>query len=139
MVIRWISPVAVLAMAAIIAVISLVGPPSSFPVTFGLLDKLGHLVVYLILAFFSYRWWSSRRGSARRGTARRGIARRRHRVARILATVVLCSLYGGALELLQRYFGRSPEVLDLLADVIGSAVGATASAVLDRRPRSEGR
>lgn len=44
-----------------------------------------------------------------------------------LTTVCIALVYGGVIELLQHYFfGRSGDMLDLLADVLGAIIGCLA-------------
>lgn len=50
---------------------------------------------------------------------------------RLAPWVVLGAIaYGGAIELIQPHVGRSGEVLDLLADAVGSVAGAAAGVIL---------
>jgi len=41
-----------------------------------------------------------------------------------LITVFVCAVYGGLIELIQPLTGRSKDIFDLLADMIGASVGA---------------
>ena len=41
-----------------------------------------------------------------------------------LKALIYCTIYGGAIELLQKYTGRKPEIFDFLMDGAGAACGA---------------
>jgi VanZ family protein len=43
-------------------------------------------------------------------------------------SVTACTVYGGCIEVLQQFTGRSPELLDFFADFLGSVTGTIASA-----------
>lgn len=52
---------------------------------------------------------------------------------RLLVWVLpLAVLYGGAIEIVQPYFGRERELLDLVADSVGAGLGSLAGLVLFR-------
>lgn len=95
---------------AVVITLLLIAPPSLLP---GLdragatgLDKVGHFVLFLVLAWLAVE------------PAR---ARTRHP---LLAAVVASVLFGAALEGVQALLGwRSAEVLDVVADGIGSWAG----------------
>lgn len=79
------------------------------PVSMG--DKAEHIIAYAVLGLL-------------------GCASSCHRVAR---TVLGLSAFGAAIELLQAFSpGRSPEVLDALADIIGACFGCGLALVLRR-------
>ena len=41
----------------------------------------------------------------------------------IVIPIIICTMYGGLIEVLQGITGRHPELLDLIADIIGSIIG----------------
>ncbi len=56
----------------------------------------------------------------------------------LLRVVVAAALFGAAIEVVQPYVGRSGEVSDLIADVLGLGIGAALGLILTsiRRTRS---
>ncbi len=72
------------------------------------IDKLEHYLAYLILGFLLFININEEGGN---------------RYISGIITVILCVIYGGIIEFLQRYTGRSPEFLDLIADFAGSISG----------------
>ena len=107
-------------LVGLLAVISLsVIPQGAIPDT-GLSDKLGHLVAYACLALAG------------------GIAYSGARSSFMLISGLL--FLGVGLELVQTFLpGRSASGYDVLANVIGTALGAAAaisiSSIMNRRPR----
>jgi VanZ family protein len=84
-------------------------------------DKISHALAYLVWGFLLFL--SQQTGRPRR---------------RALLAVLVCLLFGGAIEVLQGFTGRSPELADLLADGLGAAVGTgAAGAALRRMDRRE--
>ncbi len=77
------------------------------------IDKLEHYLAYLILGFLLFININEES---------------RNRYISGIITVILCVLYGGIIEFLQKYTGRTPDLLDLLADFAGSLSG-TATAL----------
>lgn len=73
------------------------------------LDKIAHAAAYAALAAVLLF------GLRKPGTAF---------VGAVLRTVVVCTLYGGAIELLQRLTGRTADPLDFLANAAGALLGA---------------
>ncbi len=99
---------ATLTLALVIAVLTLAPMPSGGPPGS---DKLYHALAFGALAF--------------------PLPLVRPRMA---IYVFLCVLvYGGVIELIQPYFGRSAEWADFWADGLGAALGATAGALLSGR------
>ncbi len=78
--------------------------PGSGPPPFPGADKVEHMVAYMA---FAASWCAA------------GVPRWR----RMLLVVVLAALVGGLIELVQPGFGRDADVLDLLADLTGAALG----------------
>lgn len=78
-------------------------------------DKIAHLAAYAVLGAAVFM------GANRRGA---GAA---------LATIALCTAYGGLIELIQPLFGRCRELVDLAADFGGASLGALAALWAGRR------
>lgn len=96
-----------LVLAVLVCVVArLALTPSNYPhVSLGW-DKLNHLSAFAALAFAA--WLGFRAARKRQWVSLLGLL-----------------LYGGAIEVIQRYVpGRSSEWLDLLADAIGITLGA---------------
>jgi VanZ family protein len=75
-------------------------------------DKIVHAAAYAVLgvlAFFSF------------------VIHHRAGITRGILIVIILSMYGGLIELLQSCTGRSPDVYDLLFDVIGTLAGMGSS------------
>jgi VanZ family protein len=114
----------VLVMAGIFVVSSMPdpgGPP------LGMSDKSAHALAYALLGAALVRALAS--GRAERLTS-----------GRLVAAIVLTSLYGVSDELHQRFVpGRTPDWLDVLADAAGAVAGVLAMAgglrMLDRLRR----
>lgn len=87
------------------------------------LDKLGHFIFYSILTILIltglWRNWHSKYSFT----------------LLLLVSVLLAILYGALLEVLQytHFEDRSFDVLDLIANIIGSLAGASISYFLNRR------
>ena len=101
------------AWAGLIAVL-LLAPPEVFPFSgrgkVPGLDKIGHIALFFVLGALALR--------PVRARSRRPV----------LAVVIGGILYGGLLEVLQGALGwRSAEVLDLVADSVGSVAGVAAA------------
>lgn len=71
-------------------------------------DKLAHLFAFLVLAMPLAMAYPRR----------------------MLVVFLAASAYGLSIELIQPYFGRAAEVADLVADVIGAALGTLAGGTL---------
>lgn len=89
-------------------------------------DKLAHALVYGILGALVAR------------ALRRGVVRPPSTMTAVVVVVVIASVLGALDELHQAFVpGRSPDVLDGLADVVGAGLGASlygwASSRRDRR------
>ncbi|TSA35370.1 MAG: VanZ family protein [Porphyromonadaceae bacterium] len=78
------------------------------------LDKIIHAALYFPLAFFL---------GAEFDLSKRSILR----ISGPLLTMLIISLYGGLIEILQERFfiNRSSDIMDFLADVIGGLAGLT--------------
>ena len=109
---RYLTHYATLALALIIAVLTLT-PVTPGPQGLPGLDKLAHVLAFGALAAplaFAYpRHW------------------------RAVALVVLA--YGGMIEIVQPYTGRSAEWADFLADGVGAFLGAWGAARIGRGQR----
>lgn len=88
-------------------------------------DKLIHMGVFAVLSFLVYRAFRLKRRSAPISTA-------------VWVTLVICAVYGALDEFHQLYVpGRSCDVYDLIADVLGAGL-VLAVAFLWERRRSGG-
>lgn len=106
---RTVWLVSTLAIAVLIAVLTLTPTPHMPRGDFHW-DKLAHLVAFLVLVLPTAALWP-----------------------RVAAWVgVLAVLYGGAIEVIQPFTGRSAEFADLLADGIGVALGFILGTTLRR-------
>ena len=68
-------------------------------------DKIQHLAAYMLLGFLLFL-----------ATGKKG-------PAVVLASIGLCTAYGGLIEILQPLFGRSRELADWIVDFAGASVG----------------
>ena len=90
-----------------ILILSLVPKPPELIREFALGDKIMHLAAYIALAF-----------------SMGFILPRSFKVNTVIIfTIISSSLFGGVIEFLQGFTGRSPELLDLLFDTAGAAIG----------------
>lgn len=103
----WVA--ATLGLAVVIGVLTLM-PTDTLPSSHDHWDKIAHLVAFLALVFPTAVLWP--RASAWVG--------------------LLAVVYGGGIELVQPYAGRSAELGDLLADMIGVGLGIVLGASLRR-------
>ena len=96
-----------ISIALIILILSLVPKPPELIREFALSDKIMHLAAYIALAF-----------------SMGFILPRSFKVNTVIIfTIISSSLFGGVIEFLQGFTGRSPELLDLLFDTAGAAIG----------------
>lgn len=112
-----------LLLAGAIAYLSLLREPHIPPtIRFAYADKWAHLVMYIILSFALI-------ADARRDNLSK-------RMAAVIA-LLLPSLYGGLLELLQHFFfyPRTGDWIDWLADVVGALVGNLLACLLFYRTK----
>jgi len=94
--------------ALAILILSLVPQPPEIISEFSVSDKIMHLFAYIALAF-----------------TMDFILPRSFKVKKIiLFTIISSTLFGGLIEFLQGFTGRSPELLDLLFDTAGASIGA---------------
>lgn len=106
---RTVWLVSTLAIAVLIGILTLT-PTPHLPRGDFHWDKLAHLVAFLVLVLPTAALWP-----------------------RVAAWVgVLAVLYGGAIEVIQPFTGRSAEFADLLADGIGVALGFILGTTLRR-------
>src|SRR5215510_14348155 len=106
---RRIARILFLLAALAVSILSLL-PQRDLPKV-GVSDKLEHLLSYFVLAILGSFAFRGRRGL-------------------LLLFVVLCAM-GGLIELLQAFSpGRSPDVVDALADGAGAAAGVLIGAAL---------
>ena len=88
-------------------------------------DKILHYLAYLVLGFLYFL--SAEQLSRKQADTRGGGRTLLFRVFLLSTAVIFAFLYGGAIELLQKYTGRQPELLDLLADISGGFSGGVLS------------
>lgn len=105
---RWLPP---LIWAAIIIVLTTIPVPQSVSVPGG--DKTAHLVMYGVLGFLSMR------------AAWRAQAPSRS----ILLVILAIAAFGAFNEIYQGWVGRTPDLLDWFADIVGASLGAMTAAV----------
>jgi VanZ family protein len=117
---RWLS----VFIAAAILLLSLIPLPPPPLQLISYRDKIEHLLAYVVLSFF-----------VAVATAPVPTDRRPQRPLRaILVVAGLCALYGIALELIQPSVGRQAELLDGIADLLGSLIGASLGRLPRRKP-----
>jgi len=93
--------------AAAIGFLSLIPKlPPAIPILY--IDKIEHFIAYGVLS----------------GLAAYTFRNKRRPLLAAFIVMLICSAYGGILELLQYYTGRSRELADLIADSIGAIAGA---------------
>ena len=99
-------------------------PPGALPALPALLpgaDKLAHAFLFLVMGYLPVA-----------GRRSRGTSTATWRAATI--AILCCTLYGGAIELLQEYyFHRSGYWADLLADAAGATAGSVSRLLRERR------
>lgn len=70
-------------------------------------DKIEHTAAYMVLAFLFFLSFQKNKKI-------------------IIISALLCTLYGGIIEILQAFTGRNPEVIDFAADFAGAVIGSVA-------------
>ena len=108
--------------AAGITVLSLLPRPPVMPVGIHLADKIAHFFAYLVLGFlvFASIFWGKNAGTI---------------LSTVFIVTALCLFYGGLIEILQTFTGRTPEFWDLAADLFGAVCGASICAGVWRHIR----
>ena len=96
-----------ISIALIILILSLVPKPPEIISEFALSDKLMHLAAYIALAF-SMGFILPKSFTVKTIT---------------ICIIISSSLFGGLIEFLQGFTGRSPELLDLVFDTAGAIIG----------------
>ena len=96
-----------ISIALAILILSLVPKPPEIIREFVFSDKIMHLAAYIALAF-SMGFILPSSFTVKAVT---------------IFTIVSSSLFGGLIEFLQEFTGRSPELLDLAFDTTGAAIG----------------
>ncbi len=99
-------------------VLSLIPNTPQPPLDFPLLDKVEHAAAYAVLTFLSV-----------------GSFRGRSRVT-VLRSILICSAYGGLIEILQGFTGRTVESADFFFDFLGAAVGGILGSLIHTDPSS---
>jgi len=89
------------------------------------LDKAEHFLAWGVAGFFLLPLFLPGRPGGASGGGRKAL----------LWVIVFASLYGGAVELIQPFCGRSRELSDLAADLLGAAAGGGVFLLLDRHFR----
>ncbi len=94
--------------AAVILVLSLLPtlaiPEIGVPFT----DKLLHTAAYLVLGALGYFFF---------------YIKKPHKLWALMLSVIICTLWGVGIEILQGYTGRTPELLDGIMDFCGAVLG----------------
>ncbi len=112
--IRFVFKILTVIVAVAILILSLIPKPP--PVGVRLSDKTQHLVAYVVLSLLLF------------------LAIANSLKLKIIVLIILsCSFYGGAIEILQSFTGRNPEVLDLVFDSIGSICGTIIAVIVFKR------
>ena len=103
---RFVFKILAAVVAVAILILSLIPKPPPMPVQALSADKIGHFIAYVILSLLLF------------------LATAANLRLKIMVLITLsCSFYGGIIEILQSLAGRTPEVADLVFDVIGSICG----------------
>lgn len=103
-----------------VTILSLVPSPPQIQNPFRGMDKIEHTLAYAGLGFF------------------RCLGRIELKKSRpFLRVVIFLSVFGGMLEVAQVFTGRTPEMADLAADIIGSVIGALAALFLTKLLRKD--
>ena len=104
--------------AAAILILSLI-PEAPNPINgIPYADKLEHIAAYILLAFL---------------LALNIAVEIKSKLSTVFIAVIMCILYGAIIEFLQKYTGRSAELLDLAADLVGAGAGATLAALVKKK------
>jgi VanZ family protein len=111
-------------LAVAILVLSLL-PETPFDVKFLFgLDKVQHWLAYAALGCLVLLTISKKEGSLLRYFA---------------LSVFSCTMYGGLIEVLQGYTGRTPDTVDFFVNMFGSAAGAVIALGLIEMSRNRGK
>lgn len=98
--VRRLLPIAFFAAAVLVAAVSLVPSTTLPPTSIG--DKVEHVIAYAVLGLLAAA--SSERG--------------------VMRVILGLAVFGAAIEMLQAFSpGRSPDLLDVVADVAGAGLG----------------
>ncbi len=89
------------------------------------MDKVFHFIAYAALGFFLYPLFGKRKSDTEKALLLRTAA------GHIFLAVFIGTVYGGALEILQHFTGRTSDLIDLFADTAGSFSGALFSLLFD--------
>ena len=81
-------------------------PPPFWITLIPYFDKVVHLGLYTVLAFLWYHSYKLK-----------------HSKLFFVLILIYCFILGGAIELIQPYVGRTKEMMDLVADLLGSVLG----------------
>jgi len=96
----------------VVSFLMLTSSPPELASRIGFMDKIGHAGAFFILSLLLAV-------ALGRGKGRK--------LKYILAAAALLALYGILIEYIQQFTGRSPEAGDLIADLIGIALGSFAA------------
>lgn len=102
----WMGRILLGVIAAAILALSLSPRPFPVPQNPLLSDKVEHAASYMVLGAVA------------------ALSLRRKNAAGLLLVLGACSAYGGVIEIVQPLVGRTRDILDFTADVLGSACGA---------------
>ena len=115
--IRWITSAGLLLTAVAITILSLLPDPPQPDLDIPFQDKIEHFIAYAALGGLTVgSFWS-----------------RMRRPLILAAAIILSVAFGGVLEILQSFTGRSTELGDLIADFLGAVLGATAGLLIFKR------
>ena len=111
-------------LAIAILVLSILPEPPISLVSFAGMDKVQHWIAYTVLGFLVFLTLRTRGGN---------------KALYLALTVFACSMYGGLIEVLQGFTGRTPEIADFFVNMLGSACGAIAALGFIEISRSRGK
>jgi VanZ family protein len=97
-------PLAAAAVLVLSLLPTLAVPETGIPFT----DKLLHTAAYLVLGSLGYLFFYTKK---------------QHKLQALVLSVIICTLWGAGIEILQGYTGRTPELLDGIMDFCGAALG----------------
>lgn len=105
---RWLPTIIIMVVVFVGSVIPVAGGETTFG-PFGLVgaDKYTHAFAYLCLG----------------GALTFALAAGRTWVFTVVLAIVVASLYGGGIEVVQAFVGRDPSIVDWVADTLGALAG----------------
>jgi VanZ family protein len=103
---RRVSRIVIVILSLLVLALSLTPRPERVLGALSAYDKIGHFMAYVALGFFALR-----------AVDRRG-------PLPFFLTIAGCTLFGGIIEIIQPFVGRTMELADFLVDLAGSVAGA---------------